>query len=350
MGYLEDDIKVIEEYINEAILAGKSILITGTTGLLGSIIVKSIICYNSEHPEKKINVYAMARSEEKVLSIYKDWFSYIAEAEKFGIYFVFQDICQPIANNINVDYIIHTANSTNSKFMISNPVEVMDSIYIGTRNILEYAKNAKVKGAVYLSSMEVFGSVDSKERITENELGYLDIQNVRSCYPEGKRLAECMCKSYFAQYGVPVKIARLAQTFGAGVLPYENRVFAQFARSAVAGNDIVLHTTGESMGNYCYTTDVIGAVLLLLKKGECGEAYTVVNEDMTMEIREMAQLVINEFSNGKSKLVFDIPKENIFGYALPTKMRLSSEKMRGLGWEPKIGMVEAYRRMLPNLI
>ncbi len=349
MNYLSDDIAVIENYFDQLKFGGSTIMVTGSTGLIGSIIVKSAISYNKNNPSNIIKLVAMARNKDKALSVYKEYFSSAEDAEKLGIIFCFQDICSPIDTKIKCDYIIHTANATNSKFLVSNPVEVMDSIYIGTRNVLEYAKNSNAKGAVYLSSMEVFGSVDSKQRITENGLGYVDIQNVRSCYPEGKRLAECMCKAYCSEYGVPVKVARLAQTFGAGVLPSENRVFAQFARSAVKGEDIVLHTTGESMGNYCYTTDAIAAILLLLKKGEWGEAYTVVNEEMTMEIRQMAQLIINEFSNGKGKVVFDIPESNIYGYAATTKMKLSSEKIRQLGWEPKVNMVSAYKRMIPDL-
>ncbi len=350
MNYLSEDIEVIKGYMDDAELAGKNILITGTTGLIGSIIVRSMIAYNSDHPENKIKVYAMARSEEKVLSIYKDWFSSVAEAEKIGICFVFQDICTPVGIEERCDYIIHTANSTGSKYFMSNPVEVMDSIYIGTKNILEYAKRVHARGTVYLSSMEVFGSVHSENRIGEKELGYLDIGNVRSCYSEGKRLVECMCKSYAEEYGVPVRVARLAQTFGAGVLPTENRVFAQFARSAVGAEDIILHTTGESVGNYCYTTDAIRAIFMLLTHGTSGEAYTVVNEEMTMQIKDMAKLVIDAFSDGKSKLVFDIPESNVFGYAPQTKMRLSGEKLRALGWEPSVGMLEAYRRMIPDLI
>ncbi len=350
MSYLSEDIEVIKGSIDDAALSGKNILITGTTGLIGSIIAKSIIAYNLDHPEKRVNVYAMARSESKVLSVYHAYFQSVKEAEEMGIHFLLQDICTPIRISEKCDYIIHTANPTVSKYFMSNPVEVMDSIYTGTKNILEYAKKMGTEGMVYLSSMEVFGSVNTDDRIRENELGYLDISNIRSCYSEGKRLVECMCKSYSEEYGVPVRVARLAQTFGAGVLPTENRVFAQFARSAVNGEDIVLHTTGESVGNYCYTTDAIRAIFMLLTHGTSGEAYTVVNEEMTMQIRDMAKLVIDAFSDGRCKLVFDIPESNVFGYAPQTKMKLSGEKLRNLGWQPKVGMLEAYKRMIPDLM
>lgn len=87
---------------------------------------------------------------------------------------------------------------------------------------------------VYVSSMEVYGIPDEKkEYITEKDLGYIELENVRSSYSEGKRICECLCNAYVAEFGLPVKSARLAQTFGAGVLQEDNRVYAQFARSAM---------------------------------------------------------------------------------------------------------------------
>lgn len=148
---------------------------------------------------------------------------------------------------------------------------------------------------VYLSSMEVYGIVECPSgcRVAEWEAGNgrVDILYKRSCYPLGKRMAENICYSYFKEYNVPVKIARLAQTFGRGILPSDHRVFAEFARAVQSGTDIILHTEGASMGNYCAIDDVMDGILLILKQGQDGEAYNVVNEENTMTIRQMAELV-----------------------------------------------------------
>lgn len=343
--YLQEDLELISEELENLQFGGSTVLITGATGLIGSLCVKAIAEFNKTHSHKII-VVALARSEEKVKYIY----SYEYEMGLLHeVTFIYQDISDKLPPCIECDYIIHTANSTTSKFFMTNPVEVIESIYTGTKRVLDFAVDKQVKGMVYLSSMEVFGRVDSEGRISEDQLGYLDIQSVRSCYSEGKRLAELLCKSYAVEYGLSVRTARLAQTFGAGVPKTDNRVFAQFARSAMNGEDIVLHTKGRSMGNYCYTRDVIKALLLLLKEGKNGDAFTVVNEETTRTIAEMAQMVAEKFSNGKSKVVFDIPEGNQFGYAPDTKMRLSNEKLRGLGWHPEIPLEEMYRRMLPSL-
>ncbi len=340
--YLQEDLLNVAEYINQNNFSDCSILVTGATGFLGSLCIKALFVYQKNY-SKNVSIYGLARNLQKVSEIF-------TEEELKYIHIIYQDITLPLSDSLKFDYIIHTANTTTSKFFMTNPVEVIDSIYLGTKNILENALKAGTKGVVYLSSMEVFGIVDEKKtRHSEKDLGYIDLQSTRSCYSEGKRLAELLCKSYASEYNLPVRIARLSQTFGAGVLKTENRVFAQFLRSAIHGEDIVLHTNGKSFGNYCYTSDAIRALMLLLKQGDNGDVFSIVNEDNSVTIAEMAQIVASEFSNGKSKVIFDIPIDNIYGYAPDTKLKLSNEKIRKLGWMPYVSLIEMYRRMLPYL-
>lgn len=248
------------------------------------------------------------------------------------------------------DYLIHCASVTKSVEMISHSVEVTESIVNATQNVLALAKRCHVKSMVYLSSMEVYGKIDCSDghRVSEQELGDIDIYNVRSCYPLGKRMAENICYSYFKEYGVPVKIARLAQTFGQGILPDDNRVFVQFARAAKYGTDIMLHTSGSSMGNYCSIQDVIAGIMIIVERGVDGEVYNVVNEDITMSIKQMAELVAEEVAGGRIKVRLDIPEENIYGYAADTGLRLSGKKLRGLGWRPTEDLVQMYLDILSH--
>ena len=331
MNYIEEDLNNIAEFIKN--LESSTVLVTGATGLIGSLCVKAM------QKNGKIPVIAMARNENKVKALYE---------ETEGIKFLYQEITDPLPKDLRCDYIIHTANPTSSKYFISNPVEVIDCIYEGTKQILEFARINKIKGVVYLSSMEVFGVVNEARRVREDELGIIDIQNIRSCYSEGKRHAELLCKCYAEEYDVNVVIDRLAQTFGAGIPKTDNRVFKQFANSATKGEDIVLHTTGKSFGNYCYTRDALKAIFLILTKGKKGDVYTVVNEETTTTISQMASMVAERFSRGQSKVVFDIPENNLYGYAPETRLKLSSKKLRDLGWEPEIPLEEMYERMINN--
>ena len=162
-------------------------------------------------------------------------------------------------------------------------------------------------------------------------------------------MAENICYSYYEEYGVPIKIARLAQTFGTGVLPSDRRVFSQFAKAVREGTDIILHTKGHSMGNYCGISDAVLGIITILENGANGEAYNVVNESNTMTIRQMAELVADKIADGKIRVVYDIAEDNQYGYAADTSLRLSSRKLRALGWEPKESLEEMYTQLVGEL-
>lgn len=343
-GILQEDlISIAESDLPLTTLAGSTILVTGATGLIGSIFIKSLLCCN-RLKNTDIKIKALARSEKKAKSV----FGRLLNLDNLEM--IYGDITEEIVVDGKVDYIIHGASVTNSKMMVTEPVNTIKTTMDGTYSILKLADEKKVKGMVYLSSMEAYGSPDpSLEKVTEKDLGYIDCLNVRSCYSEGKRMAECLCACYAHQYGVPVKIARLAQTFGAGVSYNETRVFAQFARSFIEGKNIVLHTKGESTGNYCYTADCIRALIYILISGEAGEAYTVVNPETTITIGDMA-CMISDMSGGRIKTVFDIPEDALqYGYAPTVKMHLSADKLMSLGWKPTYDLPQMYKRLINSM-
>ena len=317
---------------------GRSFVVTGATGLVGSLLVRALLYCDQVHG-LGIKVYALVRNVEKAKQIFGE-----TNAPEYLVADLAKD---EIAGDFACDYVIHAAAVTTSKLMVSDPVGTIRTAIDGTEKLLKLAVEKKAQTFVYISSMEVYGQPKTDGKTAEKDLGYIDISTVRSCYPEGKRMCECLCNAYAAQYGLNVKSARLAQTFGAGILPTENRVFAQFARSAVNGENIVLHTTGESEGNYVYTADAIRAILLLLVKGESGEAYNIANEQSHTTIRSMAELVAEQIAGGAIRVVLDIPQDaSSLGYAPPVKMWLDASKMRALGWEPTVGLADAYRRMI----
>ena len=338
---LEEDFdKITKRDISWDALRNSSFVITGATGLIGSLIVKYLL-YANRTMNFGANIYAVVRNVEKADKIF-------AEEKTDALTYVVADLTKEKVNcEGDCDYIVHAAAVTASKVMVSDPVGTICTSIDGTEKMLQLAVEKKAKAFIYISSMEIYGQPTVGGKTAEKDLGYVDIENVRSCYPEGKRMCECLCTAYAAQYGVNVISARLAQTFGAGILPTENRVFAQFARSVMRGENIVLHTTGESEGNYVYTADAIAAIMTLLVKGKAGEAYNIANEDSHITIRNMAELVAREIAGEKIQVVIDIPEDSVsLGYAPPVKLWLDASKMRELGWKPEIGLVEAYKRMI----
>ncbi len=327
-------------FVRSEELLMKNYIITGATGYIGSMLVKHI-----REKDQEAGITVLVRSREK------------AENKlPHDVRIVEADLCDRqcverlSGAGIRADYIIHCVSITASAEMITHPVEVTESIINTTQNILEFARNISIRSMVYLSSMEVYGSIVDSDghRITENEVlqGRVELLASRSCYPLGKRMAENICYSYFKEYGVPVKIARLAQTFGEGVQPSDGRIFAQFAKAVREGEDIVLHTQGHSMGNYCGIHDAVSGIMTILEKGVSGEAYNVVNEDSTMTIRQMAELVADKIAGGKIKVAYDIPEDNRYGYAADTALRLSGEKLMSLGWKPQEDLESMYFQLI----
>lgn len=324
-------------------MKNKAVLVTGATGLVGSMIVKALACCNRKLG-LGMTILPLVRSQEKAKTILGDLVG------REDILLVTGDILEPISVEHSVDYMIHGASVTASKTFVTKPVETISTAIDGTKHLLQLAREKKVKSMVYISSMEAFGITDPElSSVKEEDLGYIDVMNVRSCYSESKRMCELMCACYAHEYDLPVKVARLAQTFGAGVSKDEGRVFAQFAKSALAGEDIVLHTKGESTGNYCYTADAVAGILTILLKGNSGEVYTVANPSTTIRIKDMAQMVADRLADGKIKVVFDIPEDALtYGYAPDVAMHLNSDKLQALGWKPVYDLPEMYERLVAS--
>ena len=343
--YLEEDLNYISDWLNEKKeLAGKNILVTGATGLLGSLVIRSLLVYNKRYCAG-VKVLGLIRSPEKAQRIFSEY-----EKDE-NLSFMEADITQPLDLKEPVDFIIHTASVTASKEMAEMPVETIRTAIYGTANMLDLAKKKDVRSMVQLSSMEAFGVTNEEEkRLKETDLGKIDLTNVRSCYPESKRMCELLGRCYWEEYQVPVKSARLAQTFGAGTPFDDNRVFAMIARSVIRKEDIILHSEGKSVGNYCYSMDTVEAIFTLLLSGTNGESYTVVNENAHSSIRDMAEMAAQQLAGGKIRVVIDIPQHSKkLGYAAEAHHLLSSEKLCALGWRPHFDLQQCYERMIGSM-
>lgn len=320
-------------------LNGASVLITGATGLIGKSLIKALLYCSTAR------IIAPVRDCERAKKI----FSSQLEAG-CSIHFLHWDAEQPLTVDGPVDYIVHCASQTSSSGFVQNPVQTIRTAYLGTEHVLELARQKNGCRVVYLSTMEVYGTPQGDRKISEDFLGCIDPLNVRSCYPESKRLCENLCVGYSSEYQVNVSIARLTQTFGPGISPKDGRVFAEFARCVLDGCDIVLHTKGETKRNYLYTADAVRGLLIIALRGESGQAYNVANEQTYCTIYEMAQMVSSTLGKGKIAVRVEQTEDlGRFGYAPVLKMNLDTGKLRRLGWEPRVGLQDMFRRMIAEL-
>lgn len=325
-------------------LTGALVLVTGATGLVGSALVRTLLERNRACGDG-IRVKALVRSAEKAAAVLEGY------GADDGLELVCGDVETADARACAADYVVHAACPTASQFFMEHPVETANAIVGGTVHMLEISRACEARSFVYVSSMEVYGDGNAQPGLDhllgEHEVGFCDPLSVRSCYPEGKRMAEQYCAAYAAEYGVPAKVARLAQTFGPGIPKDDKRIFALIARNAMAGEDVVLRTTGASTRMYVYTADAVRALLTVLLRGEAGCAYNVANPATYSSVRGMAEEVAATCARIPMQVRVEVDPDAPFPpeHHLP----LDVSALTALGWEPQVNLAGMYRNLMAYL-
>ena len=337
-GIFQEDLKwIADSDLPWEKLQGRSVFVTGATGLIGMTAIHALL-YANRVRSLGVSVHALVRDRSKAERIFQG----ITGAPELTI-------CEGTMEELpeipeTIDYWIHGACPTASAFMTEHPVEVIKTSVGGTINLLEEAKKRSTSGFVFLSSMEAFGEVNSEIALDERTLGKIDLERTRSCYPESKRMCEMICTSYAEEYGVPAMNIRLAQTFGPGVDPDDRRVFAMMTRNAIAGEDIVLATKGTSRHPYLYTAQAVTAILTVLLSGTPGETYNASNPSTYCSIFEMGEMVAREIAGGKISVRVD-EHGDASKYPAPSFLNMDISRISRLGWKPEHDLVWMYKRL-----
>lgn len=305
-------------------MANRVVLITGATGLIGRWLVLSLL-YLAKVNGITCTVIAQGRSKAKLQSCFADYIG------NNSLELLSWDLNERLPEDLKIDYIIHSAAPTSSKEFVDNPVEVIDSVYGCTRNLLSYAYSNSVLNTVYLSSMEVYGQIFSESLISEEDFGVLDFTRLRSSYPQAKRLAELLCIAYKEQKKLPVKVARLAMTYGPGIPVDDARVINYFVNCIRERENIVLKTTGESKASVLYVCEAVNAILRLLISSDSKVIFNVANPRNYMSIKDMAEVAAS-----MSDLQVKYCLEETKIYRNNNLLNLDISRMSSLGWNPKV--------------
>ncbi len=319
------EVKTYSHYIKSACqsnlpwekLENTSILITGATGLIGSCLVEMLM----EKHIAGLQVYAAGRNEARA----EKRFAAYATAENF--HFVKYDVTLPLQSTVDFDYIIHSASNASPNFFKQNPVEVIAANIYGVDHLLKYGMQHQLKRLLYVSTGEVYGEGDGRI-FTEDYSGYVNPTNPRSCYPSSKRAAETLCAAYVEEYGMDAVIARPSHTYGPYFTESDNRVYAQFIRNVLKGEDIIMKSKGEQFRSWCFVVDSALAMLYILLKGEKGEAYNIADRHSNISIRDLAEMTARI---GHQKVEMQLPDEPDSNKII-TKATFDTSKLEALGW------------------
>lgn len=315
-------------------LKGSTVAVTGSGGLIGMYLMYALDEVNKAH-SLGMQLIALCRNPES------------AKARLSGIENLTcleYDATLPLKASFRADYILHAASNAHPLAFSADPVGTMQANIFGTMNLLEHIR---VTGGRFIlfSTGEIYGErPELTEGFDENTFGSVNPMAARACYPESKRAAETLCAAYAQQFGVDALAARLTYTYGATITDKNSRADAQFLRKALAGEDIVLKSTGSQVRSYCYAPDAASALITLMLRGEAANAYNIANPDCTVSIRDYAG-TLAELAG--VQLVFDLPPESERrGYSAVTRAVLRVEKLMNLGWKAEYGLKEGLGRTL----
>jgi nucleoside-diphosphate-sugar epimerase len=323
-----------------------SILVTGATGMLGSYIVRILLNLNDIYPGIRVTVIAMCRNLQKAKEKFYDLLD--------NTYLVITrgELSEPLAVPGPVDYIIHAASLASSEHCRLNPSGVIIPNVIGTRNLLDMAKEKKSRAFLFLSSGEVYGESD-KIIITETDIGSLDPTELRNCYGESKRMGESMCVAWSNQFGLSAMSVRLVHTYGPTLdLNNDHRVFAEFVADIVNGRDIVMKSDGLAERGFCYSADAMDGFLRVLLKGKTGESYNIGNMGAHSSIKNLAETLVSLFPEMDLKVIQKERAEGDAHFEHKNKRPsiMSTAKIESLGFKCRFDISKGFYRTIKSFI
>jgi len=321
-------------------LSGTTLLISGGAGFLGSYVCGVIAFLNKNIFSRPCRVIAL---DNYITAPSQNFMSDMYDA---NIRLVRGDVRTPLVLDESPDYIIHAAGVASPVYYQKFPVETIESAFIGAKNLLECAREKRVRGFLLLSSSEIYGDPHPDFIPTpEHYRGNVSAIGPRACYDESKRLAETLAMVYHTEYGVPVKIVRPFNIYGPGMRPDDYRVVPTFVVRALTGGVLPVHDKGNQTRTFCYVQDGITAFLKVLLSGKDGGVYNVGIDTGEITMAALAHMVVDLAGTGMK--VETVPYPEAYPSDEPRRRCPDISKIkRDVGFVPTVDLTEGLTRTI----
>lgn len=307
---IQQDVKAIVDLVGEGFdrLSGKTLLITGGTGFIGSYLLETVAYLNDQVLAQPCQAYVTTRDPGKVAAR----FPHLCGRADLTLLECDVRAFRPVPVPLN--FIIHAASPADVGVFMQDPFGNMETIVDGTKAVLTVAAEAGVEAFLFLSSGAVYGHQPADQPwLSEEYTGGPDLRNPRGCYGEAKRYAEMLCRIFREERGLPVSIARLFALVG----PYQDlnstSAIIDFIRQGLEGPTIRIRDDGQAVRSYCYIADAVVALWKLLLNPEPGETVNVGSDLEAVSFVELAERIGRCLGRPVRVVVEGAPASGILG-------------------------------------
>ncbi|MBO8240491.1 SDR family oxidoreductase [Prochlorococcus marinus XMU1412] len=289
-------------------------LVTGGAGFLGSHLIdkllnvsEEVICLDNYFTGRKTNIAKWLGNKNFEL--------------------IRHDVINPI--QLEVDRIWHLACPASPVHYQSNPIKTSKTSFLGTYNMLGLARRVNAR-ILFASTSEVYGDPEIHPQPEEYK-GSVNPIGIRSCYDEGKRIAESLCFDYQRMHQTEIRVARIFNTYGPRMIPNDGRVVSNFIVQALTNQPITIYGDGSQTRSFCYVDDLVNGLISLMNSSEIGPMN--IGNPSEFTIKELAEIILKKINSNSKIIYLPLPQDD----PLQRKPIIDKAKDK-LDWFPKVNL------------